>query len=117
MRATRIKLGVPMTVNHGPPAAQEPEQGRPTGAPPVSAPLRRTQAERSAATRQALLEAGRALFADHGFARAGQEDIVERAGVTRGALSHHFGTKEGLFLAVVQDVQADLAGRIARAAM
>jgi AcrR family transcriptional regulator len=78
---------------------------------------RRTQAERSATTRQALLDAGRALFAERGFAGAGQEEIVERAGVTRGALSHHFGTKQGLFLAVVQDVQGDLAGRIGRAAI
>jgi AcrR family transcriptional regulator len=95
MRATRIKLKKAMTVN------------RP----------RRTQAERSAATRQALLAAGRSLFADRGFAGASQEDIVERAGVTRGALSHHFGTKQGLFLAVLEDVQGDVAGRISRAAM
>jgi AcrR family transcriptional regulator len=78
---------------------------------------RRSQAERSAATRQALLGAGRALFTERGFAGAAQEEIVERAGVTRGALSHHFGTKQGLFLAVMQDLQADLAGRIGRAAL
>jgi AcrR family transcriptional regulator len=78
---------------------------------------RRSQAERSAATRQALLDAGRALFAERGFAGAGQEEIVERAGVTRGALSHHFATKQGLFLAVVQDVQGDVAELIGRAAM
>ncbi len=78
---------------------------------------RRTQAQRSAATRHALLDAGRTLFAERGFAGAGQEEIVERAGVTRGALSHHFGTKRGLFLAVVEEVQGDVAGRIARAAV
>ncbi len=109
-----------MTVNHppgdGPPPKNEPATDRTTGARPADRP-RRTQAERSATTRQALLDAGRALFAERGFAGAGQEEIVERAGVTRGALSHHFGTKQGLFLAVVQDLQGDLAGRIGRAAM
>jgi len=78
---------------------------------------RRTQAERRSATRRALLDAGRELFAAHGFADAGQEDIVERAGVTRGALAHHFGTKVGLFRAVVESIQIELAGDIAAAAM
>ncbi len=96
-----------MPVNHRPGNAHGDAAARP----------RRTQAERTAATRQALLDAGRALFAEDGFAGAGQEEIVERAGVTRGALSHHFGTKQGLFLAVVQDVQGDVAARIAQAAL
>jgi AcrR family transcriptional regulator len=78
---------------------------------------RRTQAERTAATRQALIAAGRQLFAERGYAGAGQEEIVERAGVTRGALSHHFGTKRGLFAAVVESVEGDLTARIATAAM
>jgi len=78
---------------------------------------RRTQAERRAATRRALLDAGRALFAERGYAGAGQEEIVERAGVTRGALSHHFGTKLGLFGAVVEAVEQDLTARIATAAL
>src|SRR5438876_429174 len=47
---------------------------------------RRTQAERTATTREALLSAARELFAEHGFAGTPREDIVERAGVTRGAL-------------------------------
>ena len=46
----------------------------------VMQPARRSQAERRAATRRALLEAGRQLFAERGFAAAGQEEIVERAG-------------------------------------
>jgi AcrR family transcriptional regulator len=94
MRATRIKLRWAVTVN----------------------PPRRSQAQRSATTRQALLEAGRSLFAERGFAGAGQEEIVERAGVTRGALSHHFGTKQGLFLAVVIEIQGEVADRIGQAA-
>jgi AcrR family transcriptional regulator len=80
-------------------------------------PARRTQTERRAATRRALLDAGRELFAERGFAGAGQEEIVERAGVTRGALSHHFATKQGLFHAVVESVEHELAQRIAEAAM
>jgi AcrR family transcriptional regulator len=78
---------------------------------------RRTQAERRSATRRALLGAGRDLFAERGFAGAGQEDIVERAGVTRGALAHHFGTKLGLFRAVLESIQVELAEHIATAAM
>jgi AcrR family transcriptional regulator len=78
---------------------------------------RRSQSERRAATRGALLDAGRALFAERGFAGAGQEEIVERAGVTRGALSHHFATKQGLFRAVVESVERDLTERIGAAAM
>jgi AcrR family transcriptional regulator len=103
MRATRIKLRKAMTVNH--------PSKRADGGP------RRTQAERTATTRRALLQAGRSLFATCGFAAASQEEIVESAGVTRGALSHHFGTKQGLFLAVVQDVQGDVARRISEAAL
>jgi AcrR family transcriptional regulator len=80
-------------------------------------PGRRTQAQRRSATRLALLDAGRQLFAQHGFAGAGQEEIVRRAGVTRGALAHHFGTKEGLFRAVVESIQSELGVRIATAAM
>jgi len=78
---------------------------------------RRTQAERRLATRRALLEAGRELFAARGFAGAGQEEIVERAGVTRGALAHHFATKQGLFRAVVESLEGELAEHIATAAM
>jgi AcrR family transcriptional regulator len=84
---------------------------------PSKSPARRTQAQRTAATRRALLEAGRELFAARGFAGAGQQDIVERAGVTRGALAHHFGTKQGLFRAVVESLENELAEHIATAAM
>lgn len=78
---------------------------------------RRTQAERTAATRRALLEAGLTLFAERGFAGAGQEEIVELAGVTRGALAHHFGTKQGLFRAVVETVETEITAQVAAAAM
>ena len=74
---------------------------------------RRTQAERSAATRAALLAAARALFAEHGFAGAAREDIVERAGVTRGAMYHHFASKEDLFRAVVVEMEQEVTHRVA----
>jgi AcrR family transcriptional regulator len=85
--------------------------------PPSGSPARRSQAERTAATRAALIEAGRELFAQRGYGGAGQEEIVERAGVTRGALAHHFGTKRALFTAVVEAVESDLCEGIAVAAM
>jgi AcrR family transcriptional regulator len=78
---------------------------------------RRTQAERSTATREALITSARRLFAERGFAGTAREDIVERAGVTRGALHHHFGGKEGLFRAVVDLLEQELVARIATAAM
>ena len=76
----------------------------------------RTQAERSATTRAALLAAGRQLFAERGFAGAGREEIAERAGVTRGALYHHFATKQDLFVAVVEDLEDELGQRLVAAA-
>ena len=77
---------------------------------------RRTQAERSAATRRALLSAARVLFARHGFAATGREQIVEEAGVTRGALYHHFDSKEGLFRALYEALEREIVETVARAA-
>ena len=78
---------------------------------------RRTQAERSAGTRAALLAAARELFAARGFAGAPREEIVRRAGVTRGALQHHFVDKEGLFREVVELVEAEVMEGVAAAAL
>jgi AcrR family transcriptional regulator len=78
---------------------------------------RRTQAERRASTRAALLAAARDLFAEKGFAGAGREEIVERAGVTRGAMYHHFASKEALFQAVYEEVEDEVLALIAEAAM
>ena len=79
-------------------------------------PARRSQGERRAATRAALIAAGRELFATKGFAGAGREEIVERAGVTRGAMYHHFPSKEDLFLAVYEAVEADVLAHVVAAA-
>jgi AcrR family transcriptional regulator len=78
---------------------------------------RRTQVERSESTRAALLEAGRRLFSELGYAHSGQEAIVSAAGVTRGALQHHFGTKQALFIAVYEDVEREVVAAVAEAAM
>jgi AcrR family transcriptional regulator len=75
---------------------------------------RRTQADRSAATREALVAAGRRLFAAHGFADVSTDTLAAEAGVTRGALYHQFADKIALFDAVVGAVEADIAGRLAR---
>ena len=62
---------------------------------------RRTQAARSAATREALIVAARPLFAARGYADVGAEEIVRAAGVSRGALYHHFADKTELFAAAI----------------
>src|SRR5215212_184607 len=76
----------------------------------------RTQAERSESTRGALIDAARRLFADRGYAAVGTEEIVRAAGVTRGALYHHFDGKEDLFRAVYEDVERELVERVAASA-
>ncbi|MGC5027298.1 TetR/AcrR family transcriptional regulator [Tsukamurella sp. DT100] len=78
---------------------------------------RRTQAERTAATRTALIAAARELFAEHGYAGVGTQAIVEAAGVTRGALYHQFGDKRGLFEAVFDAVEEESIGAAGRAAV
>jgi AcrR family transcriptional regulator len=75
----------------------------------------RTQAARSAATRAALVDAARPLFAARGYADVGTEEIVRAAGVTRGALYHHFADKSELFAAVFEAVEQELSERIGAA--
>lgn len=66
-------------------------------------------AQRSEATRAALIAAARQLFVEKGYFSTGTEDIVAAAGVgTRGALYHHFEDKQALFLAVFEAVEEDL---------
>jgi AcrR family transcriptional regulator len=73
---------------------------------------RRTQAERTATTRAALVGAARTLFGRRGYADVGTAEITEAAGVTRGALYHHFGDKLALFRAVVEAAEADLLSTV-----
>lgn len=70
--------------------------------------------ERSERTRAELISAGRELFSDRGYAKVSIEDVVRRAGVTRGALYHQFpGGKEDLFAAVFDDVEEGVMAGIA----
>jgi AcrR family transcriptional regulator len=79
-------------------------------------PGRTLKAEQSEATRAALISVARKLFAERGFAAVGTEEIVRTAGVTRGALYHHFAGKRELFQAVYEDVEQALLQRIAELA-
>jgi AcrR family transcriptional regulator len=82
---------------------------------PVERP--RTKAAQREATTAALIAAARGLFADRGYADVGTEEIVKRAGVTRGALYHHFrGGKEELFRAVLVQISAETVQTVAQAA-
>jgi AcrR family transcriptional regulator len=72
--------------------------------------------EQSARTRQTLIDVARGLFARDGYADTGTEDIVQQAGVTRGALYHHFVDKRDLFEAVYINLQDELRDRILAAA-
>ena len=75
-----------------------------------------TQAERSASTRGRLVGAARELFAVRGFAGTSVEEVLRRAAVSRGALYHHFASKELLFRAVYEAVEADLTAAVVKAA-
>jgi AcrR family transcriptional regulator len=74
--------------------------------------VKRTQVERSEATRAALVRAGRELFGERGYADVGTEEIVARAGVTRGALYHQFADKRDLFRAVLEELEQDVIRRL-----
>jgi AcrR family transcriptional regulator len=98
-----------MNVNH-------PESdARPGRSAPPARPGRK--AEQSEATRAALIASARELFAERGYGAVGTEEIVRAAGVTRGALYHHFDGKEDLFRAVYEDVEQELVERIGSEAM
>src|SRR5579864_2148827 len=73
------------------------------------------RAKQAEATRAKLRRRARRLFASHGYANASTEDLVRTTGLTKGALYHHFGDKQGLFRAVVEDLEEELADAVARA--
>jgi AcrR family transcriptional regulator len=75
-------------------------------------PERRTQADRRSETRRQLLAAARRLFAEKGFADTGTPEIAAAAGLTRGALYHHFADKTALFAAVVEAEHEAVAASI-----
>jgi AcrR family transcriptional regulator len=73
-----------------------------------------TQEDRTRATRAALVSAARRLFADRGYDDVSSGEIAAAAGVTRGALYHHFADKRELFEAVFEQLEEDLTAAIAR---
>lgn len=73
---------------------------------------RRSNADRSASTRKRVLEAAKTLFIAKGYAATGTPEIVAQAGVTRGALYHHFEDKRALYLALVEAESAAVAAEI-----
>src|SRR5215216_5342743 len=75
-------------------------------------PPRSRKAEQSEATRAALIGVATDLFAERGYSAVSSEEIVRAAGVTRGALYHHFGGKEGLFEAVYEQIEVEFLQRI-----
>jgi AcrR family transcriptional regulator len=77
---------------------------------------RRTQRERSDTTSRALVAAARELFAERGFHATPAEAVTRRAGVTSGAMYHHFRSKRELFRTAFEAVERSLAERVARAA-
>lgn len=76
----------------------------------TGSPQRRSQDDRARATTDALLRAAERLFGSQGYEATALDDIAARAGVTKGALYHHFPAgKSALFEAVVLRLQARLA--------
>src|SRR3712207_2841961 len=76
-----------------------------------------TRAKQRERTRAVLLDVSRQLFAEQGYAAVGLAEIVREAGVTKGALYHHFaGGKVDLFRSVLAEVQAEVGAVVAATA-
>jgi AcrR family transcriptional regulator len=69
--------------------------------------------ERGEATRRQVIRAARELFSARGYAAVGTNELVERAGVTRGAMYHHFREKRDVFRAVYEQVEQELVEKTA----
>jgi AcrR family transcriptional regulator len=74
------------------------------------------RAEHANDTRTAVLDTAEELFTDPGYAAASLDEVAERARVTKGAVYHHFGSKRGLFRAVVERLFQRLVGDLTTAA-
>jgi AcrR family transcriptional regulator len=72
--------------------------------------------ERGAATRERLVTAARLLFGERGYEATSIQLVLGRAGVARGALYHHFASKEALFDAVLEQIVAEVSDQAADAA-
>lgn len=78
--------------------------------------MARASAADAARTAQRILESATDLFAAQGFAEVSLDDVARAAGVTRGAVYHHYDNKTGLFTAVAARVQSDVAQAVVTAA-
>lgn len=78
-------------------------------------PQRRTQADRRAASRRAILEAAARGISRHGYSRLNLESVAKEAGYTRGALYHQFPGKEALALAVVEWISESWTAEVGHA--
>ncbi|MGA4878419.1 ScbR family autoregulator-binding transcription factor [Streptomyces lydicamycinicus] len=67
------------------------------------------QQDRAIRTRRVILEAAASVFDEQGYGRATIAEVLERAGVTKGALYFHFASKEQLALAVIEEQVVDIA--------
>src|SRR4051812_14577574 len=77
----------------------------------------RRTAEEAAITRTALLAVARRSFAEEGYAATTLDGLAGQAGVTRGAVHHHFGDKRALFVEVFEALEQELNDAIVRAAL
>jgi AcrR family transcriptional regulator len=80
-------------------------------------PLRRTQAQRRASTRAALVRATVETLVELGDSRTTTQEVQRRAGVSRGALTHHFTAKAELMLAAVDHLYEDFSASVREAAV
>jgi AcrR family transcriptional regulator len=74
--------------------------------------MRKPRSEMIVETRAKLLAAGRKAFGSDGYAEASMDDFTAAAGLTRGALYHHFGDKKGLLQAVISEIDAEMTKRL-----
>ncbi|MBA3449186.1 MAG: TetR/AcrR family transcriptional regulator, partial [Pseudaminobacter sp.] len=72
----------------------------------------RPRKEMIAETRAKLVSAARHAFGAVGYAEASMDDFTAAAGLTRGALYHHFGDKKGLLEAVIAEIDAEMGARM-----
>lgn len=78
--------------------------------------MARSSREQSELTAASVRQAASLLFAERGFAAVGLDEVAAAAGVTRGAVYHHYGSKEGLFRAVAVHAQNAVAEEVVAAA-
>lgn len=74
--------------------------------------MHRPRKEMIAQTRAKLIAAARQAFGTVGYAEASMDDFTASAGLTRGALYHHFGDKKGLLQAVIAEIDGEMAVRV-----